>query len=236
MPERPDIVDAFYHYLNTAALEADRLYILGDFFEYWTGDDDITPFSQLIIKALRSYKDKGKEVFFMPGNRDFLVGNNFYKLTGSIELLDPSIIRLGSIQVVLLHGDSLCTQDRGYMLFRRITRNKVIQFIYRNMPKILRVGLADKLRQASKKSTSLKKQEIMDVCPEAVESLLQKSGCQVMIHGHTHRPFIHDLVNLSYNDTGEVKNKQRIVLGDWDKLGWYLTHKAGQFDLKSFAL
>ncbi len=213
--QRPDITRAFLHFLQTRARQAEALYILGDFFEVWVGDDGMSPFQHDIARALRELSDAGTRIFLMHGNRDFLIGRAFCREAGCTLLKDPSIVRLNGEPVLLMHGDSLCTLDVGYMKLRRLLRNPLSLFILRNLPLSTRRKLAHKLRSESRAQTRMKAREIIDVTPDEVPRIMAEHGVRTLIHGHTHRPAEHAL---------EVSGQsaRRIVLGDWDSQGWAL--------------
>ena len=228
-PGRPDITRAFLCFLEQDAPKAQHLYILGDFFEYWTGDDMMDEFHHQIAAALKALSDKGVPVSFMHGNRDFLVGKQFCHLAGCTLLKDPSVISLGGQPVLLMHGDSLCTSDIGYMRYRRIIQNPLVKFLLARLPRNYRRNMARKLRENSMASNGKKPLSIMDVTPDAVVNEMARHKVPTLIHGHTHRAAIHQL-----SDPSLPESAQRIVLGDWDKLGWVLTHDESGFDLRSF--
>ena len=213
--QRPDITRAFLHFLQTRARQAEALYILGDFFEVWVGDDGMSPFQHDIARALRELSDAGTRIFLMHGNRDFLIGRAFCRESGCSLLKDPSIVHFNGEPVLLMHGDSLCTLDVGYMKLRRLLRNPLSLFILRNLPLTTRRKLARKLRSESRAQTRMKAREIIDVTPEEVPRIMAEHGVRTLIHGHTHRPAEHAL---------EVNGQsaRRIVLGDWDSQGWAL--------------
>ncbi|MDC7825330.1 UDP-2,3-diacylglucosamine diphosphatase [Pseudomonas sp. BLCC-B13] len=213
--ERPDITRAFLHFLQTRARQAEALYILGDFFEVWVGDDGMSPFQHDIARALRELSDTGTRLYLMHGNRDFLIGRAFCRAAGCTLLKDPSIVRLNGEPVLLMHGDSLCTLDVGYMKLRRLLRNPLSLFILRHLPLSTRRKLARKLRSESRAQTRMKVREIIDVTPDEVPRIMAEHGVRTLIHGHTHRPAEHAL---------EVSGQsaRRIVLGDWDSQGWAL--------------
>ena len=213
--ERPDISRAFLHFLETRAIQAQALYILGDFFEVWIGDDAITPFQRSIAHALRQLSERGTRIYLMHGNRDFLIGKAFCREAGCTLLPDPSVIELNGERVLLMHGDSLCTQDVGYMKLRRWLRNPLTLFILRHLPLSTRQKLARKLRNESRTQTRMKASDIVDVTPDEVLRIMQLYKVHTLIHGHTHRPCMHQL-------TLDGHAVQRIVLGDWDKQGWAL--------------
>lgn len=221
---RPDITRAFLDLLRGRARSAEALYILGDFFEVWIGDDAMSPFQASICKALRELSDSGIRIFLMHGNRDFMIGKAFCKAAGCTLLTDPSIVQLNGEPVLLMHGDSLCTRDEGYIRMRRILRNPVTLWILRHLPLSTRHKLARKLRNESQAQTRMKANDIVDVTPDEVPRIMQQFGVRTLVHGHTHRPAIHKL------QIGD-QSARRIVLGDWDRQGWAL-----QVDEQGFAL
>ena len=227
--ERPDISRAFLHFLDTRARQAEALYILGDFFEVWIGDDAMTPFQRGIAEALRRLSDGGTRIYLMHGNRDFLLGKAFCREAGCILLGDPHAVTLNGEKVLLMHGDSLCTLDVGYQKMRRLLRNPLSLFILRNLPLNTRHKLARKLRSESRSQTRMKASDIVDVTPEEVQRVMAQYGVQTLIHGHTHRPAVHEL---------QVGGQpaRRIVLGDWDKQGWALQIDENGFNQRPFAL
>ena len=213
--ERPDITQAFLKFLGGRARSAEALYILGDFFEAWIGDDAMSPYQISICEALRALSDSGTKIFLMHGNRDFLLGRAFCRQAGCTLLKDPTVVRLNGEPVLLMHGDSLCTRDVGYQRLRRVLRNPVTLFILRHLPLSTRHKLARKLRSESRAQTRMKANDIVDVTPEAVPKVMLQYGVGTLIHGHTHRPAIHKL------QIGDLAGR-RIVLGDWDSQGWAL--------------
>ncbi|WNW11036.1 UDP-2,3-diacylglucosamine diphosphatase [Pseudomonas sp. DTU_2021_1001937_2_SI_NGA_ILE_001] len=222
--ERPDITRAFLDLLAGPARQAQALYILGDFFEVWIGDDAMSPFQASICAALRQLSDAGTRIFLMHGNRDFMIGRRFCKAAGCTLLNDPTVVALNGQPVLLMHGDSLCTRDVGYQKMRRLLRNPLSLFILRHLPLKTRQKLARRLRNESQAKTRMKANDIVDVTPEEVPRIMRAFGVRTLIHGHTHRPAIHKLQIDEH--TG-----QRIVLGDWDRQGWVL-----QADGQEFAL
>lgn len=227
--QRPDITRAFLHFLETRARQAEALYILGDFFEVWVGDDGMSPFQHDIARALRELSDAGTRIYLMHGNRDFLIGRAFCREAGCTLLKDPSIVRFHGEPVLLMHGDSLCTRDVGYMKLRRVLRNPLSLFILRHLPLATRHRLARKLRSESRAQTSMKAREIVDVTPEEVPRVMAEHGVRTLIHGHTHRPAAHQLL---VNE----QPARRIVLGDWDKQGWALQVDESGLHQAPFAL
>lgn len=227
--ERPDITRAFLALLDGRARSASALYILGDFFEAWIGDDGMSPFQQSICQALRAVSDRGTAVYLMHGNRDFLIGQGFCEAAGCTLLDDPSVVDLGGERVLLMHGDSLCTRDVGYLRLRRVLRNPLTLWILRHLSLASRQRLARKLRNESKAQTQLKATEIIDVTPEEIPQVMAAHGVRTLIHGHTHRPAIHKL-------TIDGEPARRIVLGDWDRQGWALQVDDQGFQLAPFAI
>ncbi|MDH2245650.1 UDP-2,3-diacylglucosamine diphosphatase [Pseudomonas sp. GD03855] len=227
--ERPDITRAFLHFLATRARQAEALYILGDFFEVWIGDDAMTPFQRSIADALRALSEGGTRIYLMHGNRDFMLGKGFCRAAGCTLLADPSVVELGGERVLLMHGDSLCTRDEGYMRLRRLLRNPLSLLILRNLPLSTRKKLARKLRSESRTQTRMKAADIIDVTPELIPRVLAEHRVRTLIHGHTHRPATHQL---------EVDGHpgRRIVLGDWDQQGWALQVDENGFQQAPFDL
>jgi len=225
--QRPDITRAFLDLLNGRAREAESLYILGDFFEAWIGDDAMSPFQRSICEALRVLSDGGTRVFLMHGNRDFMLGKAFCKAAGCTLLPDPSVVEFNGEPVLLMHGDSLCTRDEAYLRMRRYLRNPITLWVLRHLPLSTRHKLARKLRSESKTQTRMKANDIVDVTPEEVPRIMAEFGVKTLIHGHTHRPAIHKL------QIGEA-TAQRIVLGDWDKQGWTLQVDEQGYQLSAF--
>ncbi|MCY1286835.1 UDP-2,3-diacylglucosamine hydrolase [compost metagenome] len=227
--ERPDISRAFLHFLEQRAPQAQALYILGDFFEAWIGDDAMTPFQRSIAQALRQLSDSGTRIYLMHGNRDFLIGRAFCREAGCTLLNDPTIVPMNGEPVLLMHGDSLCTRDEAYMRLRRWLRNPLTLWVLRHLPLATRHQLARKLRKESRAQTSMKASEITDVTAEEVPRIMAAHGVRTLIHGHTHRPAIHEL-------TVDGQTARRIVLGDWDKQGWALQVDEQGFQQAPFAL
>ncbi|MBD8599883.1 MULTISPECIES: UDP-2,3-diacylglucosamine diphosphatase [unclassified Pseudomonas] len=225
---RPDITQAFLGLLNGRARNAESLYILGDFFEAWIGDDAMSPFQRSICQALRALSDSGTRVFLMHGNRDFMIGKAFCKAAACTLLKDPSVVHFNGEPVLLMHGDSLCTRDEAYMRMRRYLRHPLTRWVLRHLPLSTRHKLARKLRSESRAQTRMKANDIVDVTPHEVPRVMTESGVKTLIHGHTHRPAVHDV------QLGET-TAQRIVLGDWDREGWLLQIDESGFHLESFA-
>jgi UDP-2,3-diacylglucosamine hydrolase len=212
---RPEITAAFLTFIEELEADVDALYILGDLFEAWIGDDENTPLQVKVKTALGDLVSKSCPVYFIHGNRDFLIGQRFAEETGVQLLPDPSLIDLYGEPVLILHGDSLCTRDIAYMKFRQNMRNPEWQSLFLNRPLQDRRTTAQQLRTLSQAQNQGKKQEIMDVTEDEVIKLMSDKAVVTMVHGHTHRPDIHE---ISVNG----KKAKRIVLGDWDQLLWYL--------------
>lgn len=227
--ERPDITRAFLTYLETQARSADELYILGDFFEVWLGDDDPNPLAQTVSDALSKLAAQGVSIFLMHGNRDFLLGKRFCKRSNCTLLPDPFVTKLNGEPVLLSHGDALCTDDVEYMRLRRWLRNPLSRFLLRNLPLTWRYRIGRKLRDESQIRTRLKASDITDVNADEVIRTMRRYAVQTLIHGHTHRPAVHQL-------TVDDQPAQRIVLGDWDASGWALEVDTQGYQLKSFSL
>ena len=227
--QRPDITRAFLRFLDEQASQAEALYILGDFFEVWLGDDNPDPLADEVSSALLALSRRGTRIHLMHGNRDFLIGKDFCRRSGCTLLNDPTVIKLNGEPVLLMHGDSLCTDDIGYMRMRRWLRNPLSLFILRNLPLKTRHRIGRKLRNESQQRTRYKALDITDVNQDEVLRVMRKHQATTLIHGHTHRPAVHPL---------EIDGKavQRIVLGDWDKAGWVLEVNMEGYLLRDFTL
>ncbi|MPY21436.1 UDP-2,3-diacylglucosamine diphosphatase [Shewanella psychropiezotolerans] len=215
--DRPDITLAFNQFLDTQLDDAEALYILGDLFEVWTGDDIAEPFANELADKLHGIS-QNLPIYYIHGNRDFLIGNQFATRSGITLLPELHSLNLYGIATVLLHGDSLCTLDKGYQRFRRFRNNSVVKWIYSRLPKRTRQNIATKIRAKSQASNMNKSYTIMDVEKDAVTQLMNSCGATQMIHGHTHRPDIH---YLGKNQAG-IENL-RIVVGDWYEQGSVLS-------------
>ncbi|MDG2108078.1 MAG: UDP-2,3-diacylglucosamine diphosphatase [Woeseiaceae bacterium] len=209
---RPEIGKQFLSFLDGEARDAEALYILGDLFEIWLGDDDPNLYYTGIKVAIRRLTDSGVPVFFMHGNRDFLIGKIFSNETGVEILNDPVIVDLYGQSVLLSHGDTLCTDDIQYQKIRTMTRNPDWQAMMLAKSLEERIAFSVQARKDSMTHNSSVGAEIMDVNLEAVVSMLRKFGTSIMLHGHTHRPDIHNI------DLGN-QLATRIVLGDWFEQG-----------------
>ncbi len=214
---QPDLTRLFIDFLQHQAKKAEALYILGDLFEAWVGDDNKTPFNQQIINAIAELTASGVKTYFMPGNRDFLIGAHFIKKTGCHWLTDPTLIFLYGIPTLLSHGDSWCTQDKRYILFRRSTRTHCLQSLFLKLPLTLRQKIAQYLR-GNDNHTVPNNNPKYDVVMDEIRRCLQHYPAQLIIHGHTHQPSIQLFQPLAENSNVAMnKNKplKRIVLSDW---------------------
>ena len=225
---RTDITDCFVSFLKNEAVYAQTLYILGDLFESWIGDDDDSLFVETIASALLTLKETGTCIYYIHGNRDFLLGKEYAKRCGMALLPEVILIDLYGQQSVIMHGDTLCTRDVGYQKFRKKSRSWWWQTIIKALPLSVRRNKAANYRKQSAAATSIKSQDIMDVTASEVVKCLEKYQCQWLIHGHTHRPFVHDLIA---ND----QPAKRIVLGDWYEQGAWLKVDASGYTLMNKA-
>ncbi|MBS0432264.1 MAG: UDP-2,3-diacylglucosamine diphosphatase [Proteobacteria bacterium] len=222
---RPRIVDQFETFLSGKARAADALYILGDLFEAYIGDDDDAPLNSRVAAALRSLADTGVPMFFIAGNRDFLLGGEYARRAGMALLEDGTVVDLHGVPTLLLHGDTLCTDDAAYQAFRRQVRDPAWQRGFLSQSLSARRAFAAQARDASRAHTSRTDMAIMDVNQGAVERAMRDANVARMIHGHTHRPAIHDFAL-------DGRSAQRIVLGDWYEHGSVLRADADSADLR----
>lgn len=217
-PTMPRTAQRFVDFCENEATKVEALFILGDLFEYWVGDDayEHAPFQKEVARQLKSLSQKGVKIYFMKGNRDFLLGSAFAKLTGWTDIDEPTTIELGDQQWTLVHGDSLCTADASYQNFRNWVRKSWIQNLFLKMPVAWRKQIAENLRSKSTASyqrgqryTPDQTNQKSDVTKSACADLVRQSKCTQIIHGHTHRP---GLYQEAFNDT----SWKRWVLSDWD--------------------
>jgi UDP-2,3-diacylglucosamine hydrolase len=206
--ERPGTLELFYRFLTEQAAGAEALYVLGDLFDVWIGDDNATPPIPDILGAMKRVTASGTRLYFMGGNRDFLVGDGFAEATGATLLGDTQILDLQECPTLLTHGDLLCTDDVDYQNARKLLRNPALiqDFLTKSVPE--RLAMAEEFREESGEATSLKAADIMDVNQQTVEQYMREAGVTRMIHGHTHRPAIHDF-------TLDGQPAQRFVLPEW---------------------
>ena len=230
-PSRPAITELFGRFLDGEARRADALYILGDLFEAWVGDDDPSEAGTFVAARLKALTDAGVPVCFIRGNRDFLLGDAYAKRAGMTILPDPAVILLQGEPTLILHGDLLCSDDTAYQQFRTQTRDPRWQAQFLAQPLAARLAFAAQARAASKArygelQASGQSETITDVSPATVREWFARYGVRRMIHGHTHRPAIHD----------EGGGATRIVLGDWYQQGSVLRGSEGGFDLTALSL
>jgi UDP-2,3-diacylglucosamine hydrolase len=218
--ERPAISERFFAFLRDQAIRAERLYILGDLFEYWIGDDELDakdgdPLARAVADALRALSRGGVGIAVMHGNRDFLIGPRFCAASGARLLDDPAVEKVGGVRTLLMHGDTLCTDDHDYQAWRRTARSRAWQseFLAKDLP--ARRRALQVLRAQSREAMGAKPADIMDVSDAAVREALRAHGLTRLVHGHTHRPARHAL---------EVDGRrcERWVLPDWYERGGYL--------------
>ncbi|HMD74545.1 MAG TPA: UDP-2,3-diacylglucosamine diphosphatase [Steroidobacteraceae bacterium] len=223
---RPAITSQFIDFLKRDAAEADALYILGDLFESWIGDDDPDPAQQASIEAIRGLTASGVPCFVMRGNRDFLLGMRFCDASGAVLLPDPVLLTLHGQSVLVMHGDALCTDDRAYQRLRATVRNTDWQRQFLALGVAQRRALAAAARDGSRAHTAAVAYEITDVNSASVTEVLRNSGTQTLLHGHTHRPAVHA---LQVDDRPCI----RIVLGDWYSQGSALRWDERGYELLS---
>lgn len=222
----PDATAQFIDFLRTYAARAQALYILGDLFEVWVGDDDPDPEKEQIVSALRELATGGVACFALHGNRDFLLGARFSERSGCRIIPDPVIVELDGERVLVTHGDALCTDDRSYQELRSTVRQPGWQRRFLALPFEVRARLANEARAGSKAHIARVTPQIQDVNRVSVETAFRTVGVRRIIHGHTHRPAVHDSVL-------DGEPAQRIVLGAWYEAGSYLEYQNGRYELKT---
>lgn len=206
-PDLPRITAGFFRLLEHIR-GADALYVLGDLFEVWVGDDNPDAYNQGIVNAFRALSDSGTKLFFLHGNRDFLLGDGFAAATGGKLLPEDDVIDCHGRKILVMHGDQLCTLDEKYMAFRAQSRDPAWQQMMLEKPLDQRLMIATMWRMQSKANNANKPENIMDVTPADVVRVLEVNGVQTLLHGHTHRPAVHEVEAAG-------KPAQRVVLGDW---------------------
>jgi len=231
-PEETAITERFHRFITWAAANTRSVYILGDFFHVWPGDDALDSWSGAIVERLAWLAAQGVALYFMSGNRDFLVGNCFATRAGVKILTEPTIVLLGDERVLLVHGDRYCTLDKGHQWLRRLTRNRIFPMIFLRLPLTLRERLVNTVRQASQANRSKPASE-MDVVPSVMLDHIKRLKVTTVVHGHTHKP---GLTTHDYN--GDAY--RQYVLSDWDdnplimcynvSLGFYFEPLAGEYD------
>ena len=219
----PTLFNKFEIFLSSKVYGFNNLYILGDLFETWIGDDDESKFNKKVIEILKKVSADGMKVFLMHGNRDFLIGESFCSTINAELLSDYHIYEDGDSKILLLHGDTLCTDDSKYQEFRKLVRTESWKGDFLSKSLKERIDIAYGLREMSNEETENKKNEIMDVNLESVRKISNKFNIEKMIHGHTHRPFIHQDENLL-----------RVVLSDWENEVNYATVINGEISLETF--
>ncbi|GAB6849461.1 UDP-2,3-diacylglucosamine diphosphatase [Paraburkholderia kururiensis] len=188
----PRTVAAFEHFIRVTADQADSVFILGDLFEYWVGDDMLAdPFVKRMVELMHTLSERGIALYVMHGNRDFLLGKRFMKAAGAIWLPDPIAITAFGTRIALAHGDALCTADRGYQIFRRFARNRLLQLLFLAWPFSWRQALAERMRRSSEAGRERPPLPRYDVTKKGVDALFKLSSAAVLVHGHTHRPAKH---------------------------------------------
>ncbi|ORM73397.1 UDP-2,3-diacylglucosamine diphosphatase [Pantoea wallisii] len=222
--EEPAITAGFLHFLQGEAQQCDALYILGDLFEAWIGDDDPNPLHQQIAAALRALP---VPKYFIHGNRDFLLGKRFARASGMTLLPEEQVLTLYGQRVLIMHGDTLCTDDTGYQRFRAKVHQRWLQRLFLALPLRVRMRIAARMRADSKQANQHKSLSIMDVNQQAVEAAMTRQQTPVLIHGHTHRPAIH---HFSLHGSAA----QRAVLGAWHENGSMVQVDAGGVSLIEF--
>lgn len=232
-PSRPKTTQAFLDFLQRRAPTARLLYLLGDVFEAWIGDDDLSnPWNRAIAEAIRAVRDAGVEVFWIGGNRDLLVGQRFAQAAGCTLLSEPHLLEHVGQRIALVHGDAQCTNDRAYMSFRAKTHHPLVQKVFLALPLSWRRSMIAGMRSKSSKIKQIKSAAMMDVSPSAIDTLFAATGASVLIHGHTH--------HLARHDSADGK-RRRYVLTDWDcetkpeRGGWVTLYEDGSlrhFDIQ----
>ncbi|MBO4149491.1 UDP-2,3-diacylglucosamine diphosphatase [Enterobacter ludwigii] len=210
--EEPAITAGFLRFLRGEAKSADALYILGDLFEAWIGDDDPNPLHREMAAAINALVDSGVPCYFIHGNRDFLLGKRYARESGMQLLPEEQVLELYGRKILIMHGDTLCTDDTGYQAFRAKVHTPWIQKVFLSLPLFIRNRIAARMRAGSKAANSSKSMTIMDVNPQTVVNVMEKHRVQWLIHGHTHRPDVHSLIA-----NGEPAH--RVVLGAWHSEG-----------------
>lgn len=231
-PARPEITDLFLRFLETEARGAQALYILGDLFEAWVGDDDPSPAGAAVADALHALADHGVAIGFMHGNRDFLLGEDYARRARMALLHDPAVVEVEGRQVLLSHGDLFCTDDTDYQRFRTQTRDPAWQQAFLAQPLPARLAFAQQARAASQTRAGElradgRMETITDVAPATVAAAFDAHGVDTIIHGHTHRPDVHHVPAPG----GGMR--RRIVLGDWYEQGSVLRVDGDRYTLSS---
>lgn len=227
--DRPQVTRAFFHWLKDCPSEVNTLFILGDFFEYWVGDDIENPLAESVASALLSWANTNRQIYFLPGNRDFAIETRYLKKAGMKAIEDEQLVLSGAKRIRLSHGDIYCTSDVAYQRFRKVIRQPWLLALLRQLPKNARIGLAEKLRAQSKARFQRNYQPI-DVTEEAIVDCFNRLACDYLIHGHTHLPDIH------YYNLNEDLKQRRVVVGDWHDYGWFVEIISGETRLHRFPI
>lgn len=209
MASEPATVTAWRTFIREHAFHAEALYLLGDLFEVWIGDDGMGDFEHSVLEDLAQLKQRGVKLYMMVGNRDFLIGQRFCEQAGIQILTDPSVVVRYDQRVLLSHGDALCIHDKPYQRLRKVVRHPLFQFIIRHLPLKTRQALANKARMGSQQHTQQQRVEYMDVDTDLCVQWLNQHNTTTLIHGHTHKPDVHTLTN----------GLTRVTLGDWHPNG-----------------
>lgn len=225
--EEPAITAGFLRLLAGEARTADALYILGDLFEAWIGDDDPNPLHAKIASAIKALVDSGVPCYFIHGNRDFLVGKRFARRSGMRLLPEEHVLTLYGKRILIMHGDTLCTDDIGYLRFRAKVHQPWLQKLFLALPLSIRQRIAARMRAGSKASNQTKSEAIMDVNPQAVIDVMTRHHVHHLIHGHTHRPAIHEL-DIEHHPA------RRYVLGAWHDEGSMIKVSEANIELLFF--
>ena len=220
-PSNPDLIQTTVDFLAQQASKIDQLYILGDLFNTWLGDDIVPDEFQPLIEQLTKLKQVGIKSYLMVGNRDFMLGKAFADSSGMSLLQEPTLIEISQCKVLLMHGDSLCIDDISYQRYRLWSRNRFLQYCFLMLPATYRQRISDKIKQKSHNKKQYKSAGIMDVNHNEVDRVMAKFRVDYLLHGHTHRPAIHDLGHEQY----------RIVLGDWEKQPSFIVFDGYQLQL-----
>ena len=225
--QKPELTSLFLKFLNEKALSAQALFILGDLFDVWLGDDIATPFDHDIAATLRNLKQNGTPIYFMPGNRDFLLSKSYCEIAGLTLLTDPYLLNFGDKKILLTHGDLLCTDDKIYQFYRIIAQHPITKYFFSKFSKSYRNHIAQKLRQNSKRYQKQQPMAKLDATDMGVKKMIKKTVAQVLIHGHVHRAnhFKHVLGNRTVD---------RYVLGTWHKTGSYIELHKDSVSIKCF--
>lgn len=220
-PDQAELTQVAVDFLAQQAANIDQLYILGDLFNTWLGDDIVPDEFQPLIEQLIKLQQVGIKSYLMVGNRDFMMGKDFAARCGLTLLQDPTLIKLGQHKVLLMHGDSLCIDDVSYQRYRRWSRNRFLQRCFLMLSANYRQGISDKIKQKSRQQKQYKSAAIMDVNQSEVSRVMAKYQVDYLLHGHTHRPAIHPLGQDQY----------RVVLGDWQQQPSFIIFDGYQLQL-----